>query len=76
MGQKAEFTLDILIKKEENHFLAHCLQFNITTTGNTLDGVKKDILDLCRVHNIEYTLSPAPIGVFVEYWMVPDHYHI
>jgi hypothetical protein len=75
MGQKAEFRLDILIKKEEDYFLAHCLQFDIVATNDTLAGVKKDIIDLCRAHieysyendNMEYLFSPAPREVWTEY---------
>lgn len=75
MGQKAKIRLDILIKKEEDYYLAHCLQFDIVTTHDTLKGVKKDILDLCRAHieysheydNLKYLFSPAPKEVWAEY---------
>jgi predicted RNase H-like HicB family nuclease len=75
MGQKAKIRLDILIKKEENYFLAHCLQFDIVTTADTLKDVRKDIIDLCRAHieyahahdNLEYLFSPAPKEVWAEY---------
>lgn len=75
MGKKAEFRLDILIKKEEDYYLAHCLQFDIVATNDTLDGVRKDIIDLCRAHidyayeydNLEYLFSPAPKEVWSEY---------
>jgi hypothetical protein len=75
MGQKAEIRLDILIKKEEDYYLAHCLQFDIVTTSDTLDDVKKDIINLCRAHieysyeydNLEYLFSPAPKEVWAEY---------
>jgi hypothetical protein len=75
MGQKADFRLDILIKKEEDYYLAHCLQFDIVATNDTLDGVRKDIIDLCRAHidysyandNLEFLFSPAPKEVWSEY---------
>lgn len=75
MGQKAEIRLDILIKKEEDYYLAHCLQFDIVATNDTLKGVKRDILDLCRSHieysyeydNVEHLFSPAPKEVWAEY---------
>lgn len=75
MGRKAEIRLDILIKKEEDYFLAHCLQFDLVTTANTLKDVRKDIIDLCRAHieyaheydNLEYLFSPAPKEVWAEY---------
>ncbi|HLA26543.1 MAG TPA: hypothetical protein VJZ49_01450, partial [Syntrophales bacterium] len=75
MGQKADIRLDILIKKEEDYYLAHCLQFDIVATADTLKEVKKAILDLCRAHieysheynNLEYLFSPAPKEVWAEY---------
>lgn len=75
MGQKAEIRLDILIKKEDDYFLAHCLQFDIVTTADTLEEVRKGILDLCHAHigfshehdNLDYLFSPAPKEVWAEY---------
>ena len=75
MSKKAEIRLDILIKKEEDFFLAHCLQFDIVTTADTLEEVRKDIIDLCRAHiefsyehdNLDYLFSPAPKEVWAEY---------
>ena len=75
MVQKAEMRLDILIKKVEDYFLAHCLQFDIVATANTLTEVKRDIIDLCRAHieysyeynNLEYLFSPAPKEAWAEY---------
>lgn len=75
MRQKAEIRLDILIVKEDNYFLAHCLQFDIVATNNTLKGVKKDIIDLCVAHinysvennNLDYLFSPAPKEVWAKY---------
>ncbi|HOG17674.1 MAG TPA: hypothetical protein PLB96_10065 [Syntrophales bacterium] len=75
MGQKAKIQLDILIKKEEDYYLAHCLQFDIIATADTLEDVRRDIVDLCRAHidysykcdNMEYLFSPAPKEVWAEY---------
>ena len=75
MNRKAEIRLDILIKKEKDYFLAHCLQFDIVTTADTLEEVRKDIIDLCRAHiefshehdNLDYLFSPAPKEVWAEY---------
>ena len=75
MRKKAEIRLDILIKREDDYFLAHCLQFDIVTTADTLEDARRDILDLCRAHieashehdNLEYLFSPAPKEVWAEY---------
>lgn len=66
--------LDILIKKEDDHYLAHCLQFDIVTTDETIFGVQKAINDLCIAHiqfstkhdNVEYLFHPAPPEVWAE----------
>jgi hypothetical protein len=75
MGKKAEIRLDVLIKKEDNYYLAHCLQFDLVATSDTLEGVRKDIFDLCCAHidysyandNLEFLFSPAPKEVWSEY---------
>jgi len=77
MVQKAgDIRLDILIKKESDHFSAHCLQFDLVTTADTLDEVKKAILEVCSAHiqfsyqydNAEHLFSPAPKEVWAEYY--------
>ncbi len=75
MGQKAEIRLDILIKQVDDYFQAHCLQFDIVTTSDSLEDVRKDIIDLCRSHienaheydNLDHLFSPAPKEVWTEY---------
>jgi len=75
MGQKADIRLDVLIIKEEDHYLAHCLQFDLVTTNDSLESVKQDMIDLCRAHiensyaydNLEYLFSPAPKEVWKAY---------
>jgi len=77
MVKKAgDIRLDILIKKELDHFSAHCLQFDLVTTADTLDEVKWAILEVCSAHirfsyqhdNTEYLFSPAPKEVWAEYY--------
>ena len=68
MAQKAIFHLDVLIKKEKDYYSAHCLQFDLVATDDTLEKVQKAIRDLCVSHiensvandNMEYLFSPAP----------------
>lgn len=75
MGKKADFRLDILIRKEEDYYLAHCLQFDLVVTADTLRDVKKDIIDLIRSHieysykydNLDHLFSPAPKEVWAKY---------
>ena len=77
MAQKAIFHLDVLIKKEKGYYTAHCLQFDLVATDDTLAGVQKAIKDLCVAHiensiannNMEYLFSPAPKEVWTEYFI-------
>ena len=72
MGQKAEFRLDILIKKVDDYYQAYCLQFDIVSTDDSLEEVRKDIIDRCRAHieysyeydNLDHLFSPAPKEVW------------
>jgi hypothetical protein len=76
MAQKAIFHLDVLIKKEKDYYSAHCLQFDLVATDDTLKKVQKAIRDLCVSHiensiandNMEYLFSPAPKEVWAEYF--------
>ena len=80
MGQKAEIRLDILIKRVDDYYQAHCLQFDIVATSDSLGEVRKDIIDLCRAHieyayeydNLEHLFSPAPKEVWADYLALPD----
>jgi len=76
MKDKRGTRLDILIKKEEDYYVAHCLQFDLVVTANTLEGAQEAITASCVAHiqfshkhnNIEYLFSPAPKEVWAEYY--------
>ncbi len=76
MSVNPEMRLDILIKREEDYYLAYCLQFDLVATDDTKEGVRKAIIVLCRAHiefslkneNMEYLFSPAPKEVWAEYY--------
>ncbi len=75
-AKRPEFRLDILIKKQDNYYIAHCLQFDLVTTHDTLEGAQESIVETCISHiifsiknnNIEYLFSPAPKEVWAEYY--------
>jgi hypothetical protein len=75
MPQKSEFHLDILIKKEEGYYSAHCLQFDLVATDDTLQRTLEAIKNLCIAHiensienrNMEFLFSPAPKEVWAKY---------
>ena len=72
---RPEIRLDVLIRKEEDYYLAHCLQFDIVVTDDTLEGMKQAILDTCVAHiqysiennNLHYLFSPAPQEAWTQY---------
>ena len=78
---RPDIRLDVLIKKEEDYYTAHCLQFDIVATDDTRDGIKKAILDLCVSHiqfsyennNMEYLFPPAPKEVWAEYFTLVNN---
>ena len=80
MPRKADIRLDILIKKEENYYTGHCLQFDIVATADTLKDTHKAILELCAAHisfsidhdNTEHMFFPAPPPVWAEYYSLTN----
>ncbi|MDZ7700136.1 MAG: hypothetical protein U5R49_25490 [Deltaproteobacteria bacterium] len=71
-----EIRLDILIKKEDGYYSAHCLQFDILATEDSLKAAQDAIVDLCIAHirfsyennNMDYLFSPAPGEAWAEYY--------
>ena len=71
-----EIRLDVLVKKEEDYYLAHCLQFDIVATDDSMGAVQKAMIDLCVAHirfshennNMDYLFSPAPTEVWTDYY--------
>ena len=69
-----EIILNILIKKEEDYYSAHCLDFDLVATDDTMDGAQKAIIENCISHiifsiqndNMEYLMSHAPQEVWHE----------
>ena len=79
-GEKKESTMggtsmifNILIKKEEDVFIAHCLELDIVTTSKYEKEVINDILDLVKAQvnyafsndNLVHLFHPAPPEVWV-----------
>jgi len=62
-----EIRLDVLIKKEEDYYFAHCLQFDIVTTDDSMEAVQKAILDLCVAH-IRFSYENNNMEAWTEYY--------
>ncbi|MHB9029192.1 MAG: type II toxin-antitoxin system HicB family antitoxin [Candidatus Latescibacterota bacterium] len=70
------FTISILIRQENNFYVAHCLELDIVATSDTVEGVKNDILSLIQAQieyafeneNLNNLFHPAPAEVWREYY--------
>lgn len=75
-AEAAAMTFNILIKKENDLFVAHCLELDIVATGQDSDQVQKEILDLIKAqvsyafahNNLDYLYHPAPQSVWEEFY--------
>jgi predicted RNase H-like HicB family nuclease len=69
---QVQFNIHVLIEKEDGVFSAHCLEFDITADGKTLEEALQNIIDCMKNHiefciemgNYDQILNPAP----QEYW--------
>ena len=72
----ASFTTNILIKKEDNLFVAHCLELDIVAVGETLAAAEQEIVSLISAQidyafsndNIDYLFHPAPSEAWQEFY--------
>ncbi|MDY7037350.1 MAG: hypothetical protein SV375_14440 [Thermodesulfobacteriota bacterium] len=69
-------TFNILAKKENKIWIAHCLELDIVSTAKTLNILKKEIVDLI-IAQIDYAFSkdnldnlyhPAPTEVWRKFY--------
>lgn len=67
---------NILLKKEVDLFLAHCLELDIVATGNTMEQAQKDLIALVCAqvdyafsnNNLENLYHPAPKELWKEFF--------
>lgn len=67
--------LNVVIYKEEDYFVAHCLQMDIVTTGETPEEAQKNMDDLIRVQvstafendNLEHLFRSAPKEIWQRF---------
>ncbi len=70
------FDVNVLLKKEDDLFVAHCLEFDIVAVAETEEQAKKDLKDLVVAQieyafandNLENLFHPAPKSVWEEYF--------
>lgn len=67
---------NILIKKDDQVFIAHCLELDIVTTADTVDQAQKDLVALICAQvdyaftndNLDNLYSPAPSDVWEQFF--------
>ena len=70
------FTVNVLIKKEGDLWIGHCLELDITATSSAIDDLKSDIKDLIVAQidyafsndNLDYLFHPAPSDIWKEFY--------
>ncbi len=70
--EKSSLTFSILIRKEDDIFVAHCLELDVVATAPTFAQVRNDIADLVLAQvsfayendNLKYLYKPAPKEVY------------
>lgn len=77
MGKfESGMAFNVLIKKSDSDFVAHCLELDIVATGRDLDEVLADMGDLITAQidyafsndNLENLYHPAPADVWKEFY--------
>lgn len=74
--KEAVLTFSVLISKEEDILVGHCLELDIVTTAETSDSLVKDMMDLIDAQivyafgndNIENLYHPAPTEAWEEFF--------
>lgn len=69
-------TFNILVKEEDNTFIAHCLELDIVATADNVNQVKEDMISLIIAQidyafsndNLENLFHPAPSDVWSEFF--------
>ena len=65
-------TVHVLFYHEEDHYVAHCLEFDLVAQGDSIKDSYKNLLDAIELQadyaletdNLENLINPAPL----EYW--------
>jgi hypothetical protein len=76
MPDETALFFNVLIKKTDGEYLAHCLELDLVTTAPTLEQVKEDVADVIASQvdyafnndNLDYLYHPAPPEVWAEFF--------
>ena len=74
MLREESFSFRVVIRREPDGWVAHCLELNLVTVAETDKEVESDIIDVISAHvryalendNLEYMYHPAPLNIWKE----------
>ncbi len=80
MAREERFCFKVLIKKETDAWVAHCLELNLVTVAETVEQVEADMIDVITAHvryalennNLAYMSHPAPPEVWKDFFRCTD----
>ncbi|MEI7451547.1 MAG: hypothetical protein WCJ75_18220 [Desulfomonile sp.] len=80
MPREEAFSFRVLIRREPDAWVAHCLELNLVTVAETDKEVESDIIDVIVAHiryalendNLEYMYHPAPLNVWKDFFNCSD----
>jgi hypothetical protein len=80
MAREEQFAFKILIRKEPDAWVAHCLELNLVAVAQTAEQVESDIIDVIVAHvryaiendNLEHMYHPAPPHVWRDFFKCTD----
>jgi len=80
MAHEEKFSFKVLIKKEADAWVAHCLELNLVTVAETAKQVEADMIDVIIAHvryalendNLAYMSHPAPAEVWNDFFKCSD----
>ncbi len=72
----ASMSFNVLIKKDGETWIAHCLELDIVATAETAEKANDEIIDLIMTQldyalandNMQYFYKPAPQEVWLEFF--------
>ncbi|MDQ7782349.1 MAG: hypothetical protein RDU20_05710 [Desulfomonilaceae bacterium] len=80
MAREESFAFKVLIKKEPDAWIAHCLELNLIAEADSIEQVESDIIDIITAHvqyaiendNLTHMYHPAPPSVWKEFLQCAD----
>ncbi len=77
MNRSASMVFNIFIKKDDDVFVAHCMELDIVATGQSIDEATEDLIGLIIAQlqyafsndNLDHLYRPAPPEVWREFYL-------